>query len=135
MVDSQTTKRVIGVVTDRDIALHLVRTNTLANHVPVEACMTNDPTVIAPDADLKEAAQVMEQIAVHRLPVVEDGRLIGVLSLKDIALAARKEWALAGAHVAEQQMVDVLEAITTAQTARKGSVERRDEPAAPSAVM
>ncbi|MBI4597730.1 MAG: CBS domain-containing protein [Candidatus Omnitrophica bacterium] len=120
VVDSQTTKQVVGVVTDRDIALFLTKTPTLANQVRVEACMSRDPKVIAPDADLREAAQAMEQCAVHRLPVVDGGRLVGVLSLNDIALAARKEWSRTGVHLAEQQMKDVLEAIAAAQAAQKG---------------
>lgn len=118
VVESQTTKRVIGVLTDRDIALYLTRANAQANQVPVEACMTKEPRVIAPDADLEDAAKIMEEIAVHRLPVVEDGRLVGVLSLKDIALAARKQWAYSGPHVAERQMTEIIEAIAAAQSVR-----------------
>ena len=118
VVESPDTKKVIGVLTDRDIALSLTRTNAPANSVTVEACMTTEPTVIAPDADLAEAAQLMERIAVHRLPVVERGALVGVLSLKDIALAARKQWAYSGPHVAERQMTEIIEAIAAAQTAR-----------------
>ncbi len=117
VIDSQDTKRVVGVVTDRDIALYLTRTNTPANRVTVETCMTKDPKVVGPDADLTEAAQAMEEIAVHRLLVVEGGKLVGVLSLKDIALVARKEWGRLGTHVVEQQMRDILEAIAATQIA------------------
>jgi CBS domain-containing protein len=53
------------------------------------------------------------------LPVVEDGKLIGILSLKDIARAARKEWAGTGPRRAEQQMVDIMEAIAAAQATRE----------------
>jgi len=119
VVDSQDTKRVVGVVTDRDIALYLTRTSTPANRVSVELCMSKDPKVIGPEAELTEAAQAMEEFAVHRLPVVEGGKLVGVLSLKDIALVARKEWGRLGTHIAEQQMRDILEAIAATQTARK----------------
>lgn len=125
VVDSHAAKRVIGVLTDRDIALYLTRTDTPASQASVEDCMTKDPTVVAPDADLTEAAQLMEQIAVHRLPVVDGGRLVGVLSLKDIALAARKEWARPGSHLAEQQMKEILEAIAAAQAAREGEAPLR----------
>ncbi|MBI2104096.1 MAG: CBS domain-containing protein [Candidatus Omnitrophica bacterium] len=119
VVDGRTTNRVVGVLTDRDLALHLTRTDGRPSQVTVEACMTKDPTVIAPDADLTEAAQAMERLAVHRLPVVEHGRLVGVLSLKDIALAARKQWASSGPHVAERQLTDIIEAIAAAQAARE----------------
>ena len=120
VVDGQATKQVLGVLTDRDIMLYLTRTNAPAHDVRVEACMTRNPTVIAPNADLTEAAQVMEQLAVHRLPVVEHGRLVGVLSLKDIAWRANREWAQVGAHVAEQQMKEILEAIAATEVTKTG---------------
>ena len=119
VVDGQTTKRVIGVLTDRDIALYLTQTDVRAAQVKVEACMTKAPSTTAPEAELEEAARIMEQHAVHRLPVVEAGKLAGVLSLKDIARAARREWAGTGPRRAEQQMGDILEAIAAAQATRK----------------
>jgi CBS domain-containing protein len=118
VVDHRATGRVVGVLTDRDIALYLTQADARASEVTVEACMTKEPRTVAPDAELEEAARIMEQHAVHRLPVVEDGKLVGVLSLKDIARAARKEWAGVGPRRAEQQMVDILEAIAAAQAAR-----------------
>ncbi len=119
VIDSHTARRVIGVVTDRDVALYLTRMNGPANRVAVDACMTKNPRVIDPEADLTEAAQAMEEMVVHRLPVVEVGKLVGVLSLKDIALQARKEWGRLGTHIVEQQMRDIVEAIAAAQSARK----------------
>lgn len=115
VVESQATQRVVGVVTDRDIVLHLGRVDRPASQVAVEACMTGDVKTTAPDADLQEAARIMEEAAVHRLPVVEEGRLVGVLSLKDIALAARRQWAYSGPHVAERQMTEIIEAIAAAR--------------------
>ena len=119
VVDSQATKQVIGVLTDRDIALYLTQADAQATQVTVGACMTKEPNTVTPEAELEEAARIMEQHAVHRLPVVEGGKLAGILSLKDIARAARKEWAGIGPRRAEQQMVDILEAIAAAQTARR----------------
>jgi CBS domain-containing protein len=115
VVDAQATRQVVGVVTDRDIALYLTRTNTPARQVRMDACMSRDPKTIAPEAELEEAAQLMEAHAIHRLPVVEQGRLVGVLSLKDIALAAHRQWALSGPNRAERQMTEIIEAIAAAQ--------------------
>jgi CBS domain-containing protein len=117
VVDSQAARRVVGVVTDRDLALHLVRTDRPASQAPVEACMTRKPKTVGPDAELEEAATLMESLAVHRLPVVEGGRLVGVLSLKDIARQARKQWARSGPNVPERQMTEILEAIAAARAA------------------
>ena len=118
VVDSLATKQVIGVLTDRDIALYLTQADAQATQVKVDACMTKESKTVAPDAELEEAARTMEQHAVHRLPVVDDGKLVGVLSLKDIARAARKEWAGTGPRRVEQQMVDIMEAIAAAQATR-----------------
>lgn len=115
IVESQSTKRVIGVVTDRDVLLYLTAVDRAPSHVPVKACMTTAVEFVAPSAGLEDAARIMERAAIHRLPVVEDGRLVGILSLKDIALAARKQWAYAGPHVAERQMTEIVEAIAAAR--------------------
>ena len=115
VVDGRKTKRVIGVITDRDITLYLTRGDRPASQVPVEACMTRDPKTVSPETYLDEAAQIMESAAIHRLPVVEEGKLVGVLSLKDIACFARREWASAGEHAVERQMADIVESIAVAR--------------------
>ncbi len=116
IVDSLKTKRVIGVVTDRDLMLHLVR-QPPARHVPVKVCMTKAPTMISSDANLEEAVEVMKRAAVRQLPVVDDGKLVGVLSLLDIALAVRRQWAYAGPNVTEQHVTEIIEAIAVARVA------------------
>lgn len=115
VIEDQRSKRVVGVVTDRDIALHLVRADCPPSQLPVKACMTQQPKMISPDAELDEAAEIMESAAIHRLPVVEGGALVGVLALKDIAGAARAEWGALGDHKAERQVAEIVEAISTAR--------------------
>lgn len=115
IVDGQATKRVIGVVTDRDIALHFTNESRPADQVPVAECMTRDVKSVAPNATLDEAAAIMEQHAIHRLPVLEHGRLIGVLSLKDIAVAADRRWGYAESRSAEQKLGEIVEAIASAR--------------------
>ena len=115
IVDSHATKRVVGVVTDRDIALHFERINRPATEVPVSGCITKDVKTIAPSASLSEAAKLMERYAIHRLPVVDNGRLVGVLSLKDIAVAADKRWAYPESTTAEQKLGEIVEAIASAR--------------------
>jgi CBS domain-containing protein len=118
VVESRESLRVAGVLTDRDVALHLARTDRPAAQVPAGECMTREPATIGPDANLTEAAELMERLAIHRLPVVDGGRLVGILSLKDIAIAARGLASSAGPNVAERQLVDIIEAIAAAQQAR-----------------
>ena len=64
----------LGVVTDRDPA-----------QVPVSAIMSRRPAAVAPDADPRQAAQLMSGQQVRRLPVVDSGRVVGMLSLGDLA--------------------------------------------------
>lgn len=115
IVESHMTKRVIGVVTDRDVALHFEKVSRPASEVAVEGCMTRDVKTIAPDAGLDEAAKLMERFAIHRLPVVQNGRLVGVLSLKDIAVAADKRWAYPGSSTAEEKLGEIIEAIASSR--------------------
>lgn len=115
VVNNMFEKQVVGVVTDRDIALQLGRRDQPPSEVWVGGCMNEEVRTVPPDALLTEAADIMERAAVRRLPVVEDGMLVGVLSLDDIARLARKEWASSGAHLAERQLADILEAISAAQ--------------------
>jgi len=114
VVDSLATRRVTGVVTDRAIMLHLIHRNVPASEVSVKACMTGVPTMISPDADLEVAIRVMKKEAVDRLPVIAQGRLVGVLSLQDIVLAAHRQWAYVGPHVTEQSVTEILEAMAIA---------------------
>lgn len=110
IVDSLKTKRVVGVVTDRDLMLQLVHQRP-ARHVAVKVCMTKSPTTISSEASLEEAVHVMKRAAVRQLPVVDGGQLVGVLSLLDIALAVRRQWAYVGPSVTEQHVTDIIEAI------------------------
>lgn len=116
VVDSMERKRVVGVVTDRDLALHLIQAGRPPRELPVEACMTQEPRTISPEAELDEAVQLMETAAVHRLPVVEDGKLVGVLSLRDIACMAHEEHSSSsGLGATERQVAEVVEAIAVAR--------------------
>ncbi|MBI3321074.1 MAG: CBS domain-containing protein [Candidatus Omnitrophica bacterium] len=119
IVDSQRTKRVIGVVTTRDIVLCLVRLGRAASRVTMKACMTTTPETIASEASLEEAVRVMKKAAVTRLPVIERGKFVGVLSLQDIALAARRQWAYVGSSISEQHVTEILEAIAVARERQK----------------
>jgi CBS domain-containing protein len=59
----------------------------LFEHTAVEELMSTPPIVVAPDADVREAARIMLDRGVHRLFVVANDQLVGVLSQTDIARA------------------------------------------------
>jgi CBS domain-containing protein len=83
-----------GIVTDRDIVVRVIAKGNGPDASVREASST-DVETIAPDTSLDEAIQKMEQGNVRRLPVVDDGKPVGVISLGDLAEARDKDSALA----------------------------------------
>jgi CBS domain-containing protein len=75
--------QVVGMVTDRDLALRGLGSNGSGNASQV---MSNNVVTISPDASLQEASALMSQHQIRRLPVVENGNLVGMLSLGDLAV-------------------------------------------------
>jgi CBS domain-containing protein len=86
---------VIGIVTDRDIVIRAVAADRDPARTTVGEIATPDPIVIAPDQPAADAVQLMRDHALRRLPVCEDGHLVGVLSLGNLATERDPESALA----------------------------------------
>jgi CBS domain-containing protein len=81
--------RLIGTVTDRDIAIRVVAEGKDPESTKVRDIASTDLITIDPQQDLDEALQLMARHQVRRLPVVEeDGRLVGVVAQADIARRA-----------------------------------------------
>ena len=78
-----------GMVTDRDIVLRCVAAEEDPARTRVKDIMTRGCAAVAPDADPREAARLMAEKQVRRLPVVEDDRVVGVVSLGDLARSQR----------------------------------------------
>ena len=77
--------KVRGVLTDRDIVLRSVAANEDAGQQQVREIMTRRVVTVAPEDPLSMAAQLMAREQVRRLPVLENGRLCGMVSLGDLA--------------------------------------------------
>ena len=75
----------LGMVTDRDIILRCVAAGEDPSHVPVRTIMTRHPAAVSPDADPRQAARLMSGQQIRRLPVVDNGKVVGMLSLGDLA--------------------------------------------------
>lgn len=71
-------KRLVGIVTDRDLRSAPATARTVAE------IMTPKPLVIAPSASVDEAARVLRQHRIGALPVLEGGKLVGILSASDV---------------------------------------------------
>ena len=78
-----------GIVTDRDIVLRCVAAEEDPAQTRVKDIMTRGCAAVAPDADPREAVRLMAEKQVRRLPVVEEGRVVGVVSLGDLARSQR----------------------------------------------
>jgi len=72
-----------GIVTDRDIVLRCVAAEEEPAQTPVREIMSRSCAVVAPDDDAREAARLMAVRQVRRLPVLEGGRVVGMVSLGD----------------------------------------------------
>jgi CBS domain-containing protein len=85
-------ERMVGLVTDRDIALRAAAEGRDSDREKVRAIMTRDVVSCAEEQRLEEAIELMEANGVRRLPVVDkNGRIAGLLSIDDIARHADYE--------------------------------------------
>jgi len=79
-------ERLVGVVTDRDIAIKVVAEGRDPRSTTVDEIAATDLVTIDPQQELDEALRLMATHQVRRLPVVEeDGRLVGILAQADVA--------------------------------------------------
>jgi CBS domain-containing protein len=78
----------VGMVTDRDLVIHVLAKDLDPNKTQVSEVCSEDPIVAQPDEPLDEALALMASEQVRRLPVVADGRLVGILAQADVARVA-----------------------------------------------
>jgi CBS domain-containing protein len=83
--------RLVGILTDRDIVVRGVAEGLDPSVARVGDVASRTPVAVAPDQDLDEAMELMAEHRVRRLPVVDDGRLVGVVSRADVALEAKEK--------------------------------------------
>jgi CBS domain-containing protein len=79
-------EKLVGMITDRDITTRVVAEAADPTSTSVEDVYSRDLVSVEPDEDLDEALQLMARHQVRRLPVVENGRLVGIVAQADIAL-------------------------------------------------
>ena len=84
-----------GIVTDRDIVVRVLAEGLDPQGVSVSQIMSDDVICLSPDDSLERATELMRKKAVRRIPVVEDGTPVGIVSIGDLAVEADGERALA----------------------------------------
>ena len=82
--------RTVGLVTDRDIVIRAVADGGTLNR-PISEICTSAVVSASPDMSTREAAQLMSDHQVRRLPVVENDRLVGIVSIGDLAVKEGKD--------------------------------------------
>ena len=75
----------VGIVTDRDIVVRCIAAGEDPLRVPVADIMSPHPVTVAPTATIPTVASAMARSQIRRLPVTQDGQVVGMLSLGDLA--------------------------------------------------
>ncbi len=119
VVDSLESRRLVGVITDRDLAVRGLAEGKGAE-AKVDGVMTTDPFTARPDTDLSEIQKAMADRQLRRVPIVDaDGCCVGIIAQADLARSA-------GERVSERDVAVVVERISE-PSPESGSRTRRDE--------
>ena len=90
VVESQKTKRPIGVITDRDIVCRTIAKGLNPLDLTVADCMTTPCVTVTPEMSVGQCAWLMEDKKIRRVPVIDaDGSCCGIVALADIALSGK----------------------------------------------
>ena len=85
-------ERLVGMVTDRDITVRATSAGRDPKTTPVSEAMSTDLVYCYEDQDVRDAAQMMSEKQIRRVPVMSrDNRLVGIVSLGDIAAEGRDD--------------------------------------------
>src|SRR5438445_10574856 len=106
----------VGIITERDI-LKAVAVGTSMEQARISEVMTKDPVTVGPGTSLREAAKVMADKWIRHLPVLDGGKLVGILSQRDLA------GVLAGALNEPEALEALVEASQLARDQRLKRVE------------
>jgi len=91
VVDNNSSKQPVGVVTDRDIVCRTIANGLNPIDLTAADCMSKPIVTVTPDVSLEECCKIMEERLIRRVPVVDDrGACIGMLALADVALHTGK---------------------------------------------
>ena len=80
----------IGIVTERDLT-RAVAGRVHTSEARVREWMTSDPITLGPDASADEAAKIMLDNGFRHVPIVDEGRAVGIVSIRDVALWSTEE--------------------------------------------
>jgi len=76
--------RLVGIFTERDLLRRVVAKKRDPEKTLIREVMTPDPVYATPEDSLEEAKRLMAKVKARHLPIVEEGKLVGIISIKDI---------------------------------------------------
>ena len=92
VVESQESRRVVGIITDRDIVVRIVARGEDVAAAQVAQAMSSDVSTLRTDANIDDCVRLMSDYQVRRVPIVdESGTLVGMVSQADLARASSQE--------------------------------------------
>ena len=94
--------RLVGIVTDRDILLRAVACDKDTCKTQVSEIMTTKPCSCTPNSEITEAERLMSEKQIRRIPVTQNNKVIGILTLGDLA---------ANQSVDQKELCDTIECI------------------------
>lgn len=77
-------EKIVGIFSERDFARKVAKTKQIDLNMPVKDLMTREVFVISSDETLDECMAVMSTTRIRHLPVVDDGKLVGLISIGDV---------------------------------------------------
>jgi CBS domain-containing protein len=93
--------QVRGIVTDRDIVVRAVADGASTSSTQLGDLCSEDVVSVTSDTSIEDATEIMRMKAIRRLPVVDGGRAIGIVSIGDLAIERDRDSALADISAAE----------------------------------
>jgi CBS domain-containing protein len=107
VVENGQNRRVLGIITDRDIVCRVVARDIAPSAAMVHQAMSGEIAVLRPEAGLDECVRLMAERQVRRVPVVDgDGRLVGIVAQADLARASAREQQL------EDELAEMVEEVS-----------------------
>ncbi len=76
--------KLVGIFTERDYARKLILKGKSSKETPIGELMTKNPFTVSPDSSIEECMQLMSNRRIRHLPVIDNGNVIGVISIGDV---------------------------------------------------
>jgi CBS domain-containing protein len=91
VVEDQQSRKLIGIITDRDLCCSVVAKGLDPKSTPIEKFVSLNPVTCRVDENLEKCERAMQEHQIRRIPVVAEGRCIGIVSQADLALKEKPE--------------------------------------------